>query len=305
MTKENRQYFIVGLFVIITTIILISVWLWFSSNNRQNYNTFLAIFNEPVDGLSVNAVVKYNGVEVGKVKKIQLDNTNPRNIFVYLNVMPNITINKKTFASMKSQGVTGLSYIELRLPIDAAMHNNITPHNEEPYPQIATRNSLLYGLSEQAQSVSKNIQEISGQMKLALSNENIKQFSDMLKNLNKITSSIASKSDNISSGIKDLSVTITYIKNSTKELDRTLKHIDTLASSLTNTSDNTNKLINHMQNVTLNNINSVLLPNLNQTISHINLASIQLEQFMRLINQNPQVIIRGVERKNPGPGETK
>lgn len=295
MTKVNRQYLIVGTFVACATIILLSIWLWFSSSNRNTYDTYLTVFNEPVDGLSVSSAIRYNGVEIGRVKKIKLDKEDPRNILVYLNIIPEIEVNKKTIAAIKSIGVTGISYIELDLPNDAKLHDNIKPHNKEPYPQITTKPSLLYNLSEQAQSVSNNIQDISGQMKLALSNENIKQISQILKNINKATEAIASNSQYISQTIKNLSATVHNIKDSTNNINHTLSNIDNLTQSLSKTSNNTNNLINNFNNYTLGNIN--------QAIVQINQTSYQLEQLIMLINKNPSSIIRGVENKTPGPGE--
>ena len=83
MTKDNKQYFIVGIFVVATIILLLSVWLWFTTSNRESYNIYLTTFNEPVDGLTVGAAVKYNGVEIGRVKKIKLNQNNPRK-FLYI-----------------------------------------------------------------------------------------------------------------------------------------------------------------------------------------------------------------------------
>ena len=68
--NNNRKYLAVGLFVIISTAIAVSVWLWFTASSRQAYNVYLSVFTEAVDGVSTNSAVKYNGVEVGKVKKI-------------------------------------------------------------------------------------------------------------------------------------------------------------------------------------------------------------------------------------------
>ena len=163
----------------------------------------------------------------------------------------------------------------------------------------------MYGLSEQAQSVTQNVQDISAQMKLLLSKENITQFSAMLKNLNTISKTIAINSQNIATSIQNLSVITANIKNGTQNLDETMNNINTLTQSLTNTSNNTNNLINNLQNNTLSNINSVLLPNLNQTMLNINQASSQLTQFISLINQNPSALVRGITIKPLGPGETK
>ena len=121
-----------------------------------------------MDGVTTSSVVKYNGVEVGKVKAIMLDNTDPRNVTVDINITQGINVTTATFATLKSQGVTGMSYVALNLKTESFVA--IKPHNTEPYPQIPAQLSLLFSLSEQAQSVTTNVKDISSQVK-ALLNE--------------------------------------------------------------------------------------------------------------------------------------
>ncbi|MFN7093886.1 MAG: MlaD family protein [Burkholderiales bacterium] len=301
--KDNRQYLVVGLFVIISIAILVSVWLWFSASNRKAYNTYLAIFTEPVDGITTNSVIKYNGVEVGQVKQIELDSKNPQRILVYLNVLQNVPISANTYATMKPQGITGLSYIDLRLPHNVVHTSNLVPHNSPPYPEIPTRPSLLYSLTEQAQSLTNNVQDISGQVKIILNDKNVDHLSHILSNLDKVSASVASHSNEIGQSLAILKEVLTNVKQNTDNLNATFKDIAGLTETLSQTTENANQLISNVQNNTLQNVNSVLLPNLNRTITHLNQSSYQLEQFLTLLNQNPSALVRGKTPPKPGPGE--
>lgn len=301
--NKNRQYLMVGLFVIITTTILVTVWLWFSSSNRKAYNTYVAVFNEPVDGVSNDSLIKYNGVEVGKVKLIELDHKNPRNIYVYLNILQNVPINVDTFASIKSQGVTGMSYIDLRLPKSSTSTSNLVVHNDPPYPEIPTKPSLLYSLSEQAQSLTNNIQDVSSQIKVMLDDKNIEHISNVLNNLDKMSTAIASRSDKMEQSIDTLAELLQSVKDNSQNLNATFKDLSVLSKTLSQTSENANNLILNAQNNTLQDVNAVLLPNLNQTITHLNQSSYQLEEFLKLLNQNPSALVRGKTPVPPGPGE--
>lgn len=303
MIKEKRQYLIVGLFVIITTSILIGVWLWFLTKDRQSYNTFMAVFTEPVDGITTNSIVKYNGVEVGRVKLIELDSSNPHNIFVYLNILENIPINVDTYATMKPQGLTGLSYIDMHLPTDAHKKENITPHNKPPYPRIKTQSSFLYNLSEQAQSVTTNIKDVSAQMKILLNDKNLDHFANILLNLDKVSTSVANRSNDIATSMDALAQILINVKENTKVLIHTVNDIDGLTQALTKTTNNANSLVTNFQENTLQNFNAVILTNLNHTIEHMDQSSYQLEQLLVLLNQNPSALIRGITKPKPGPGE--
>ncbi len=301
--KNNRQYLVVGLFVVLTGCILLTVWLWFSSTKHKPYNIYLAVFNEPVDGINVDSVIKYNGVEVGKVKQLQLDSKNPRNVFVYLNILQNIPLNKNTVATLKPQGVTGLSYVDLRLPNDAKIDDNIIPHNEPPYPQVQTQPSFLYSLSEQAQSLADNVKDVSIQFKYMLNDKNINHISNILNNLDRISDSIAKHSDQIGKSIDTLAVILDNVKSNTENLNKTMQDFSKLTVEISKTTHNVDDLLSNIQDNTLQNINAILLPNLNQTIYHLDQTSSELEQFMSMLNQNPSMLIRGKAPAKPGPGE--
>lgn len=301
--NNNRQHLIVGLFVVIVASILIGVWLWMSSSNRKAYDTYVSIFHEPVDGLSDNSLIKYNGVEVGKVKLIRLDNTNPRNIYVYLNILQDVAINKNTTASIKSQGVTGMSYVALALPKMAKNGDDLIPHNDEPYPEIQTKPSFLYSLSEQAQTFTDNIQDVSSQVKVLLNNKNIDHMSNVLSNMDKISGVLAAKSEQIGKSIDMLAETLQSVKQNSQNLNNTLQNLSVLSKTLTETGKNANDLIINAQTNTMQDLNAVLLPNLNQTITNLNQSSFQLASFLKILNQNPSALVRGKTPVPAGPGE--
>ena len=301
--NNNRKYLAVGTFVIVATTIAVGVWLWFSANSRQSYNVYLAVFTEPVDGVSTNSVVKYNGVEVGKVKKIELDSENQHNILVYLNVLQSVAIHVQTYASLKAQGITGLSYINLDLPKDVKDGEILVPHNKPPYPRIPTHTSFLYSLTEQAQSIGKNVNEVSGQMKILLDDKNLEHFSRILSNLESISYTINSRSAVIGKSLDSMSEILANVKQNTHNLNTTFKEIHSLTKTVSQTTQSANNLITNLETHTLQNFNTVLLPNLNSTIVNLNQSSYYLEQLLILLNQNPSVLVRGKLPAKPGPGE--
>ena len=52
--------------------------------STKHYRMYAVYINESVSGLSVDAAVKYNGVDVGTVKSIQIDAENPQLVFILL-----------------------------------------------------------------------------------------------------------------------------------------------------------------------------------------------------------------------------
>ncbi|MDD3266367.1 MAG: MlaD family protein [Burkholderiales bacterium] len=300
---KNKQYLFIGCFVLLGFISIIGILLWFSADSRKSYNTYQVVFHEPVDGLTTSSVVKYNGVEVGNVSAIVLDNKNPNNITVNLSILQSVSVTTSSYATMKSQGVTGMSYIALTADPKITSFTYIKPHNSEPYPQIPERTSFLTTLTEQAQKIGTNIEDISTEVKVLLNDENITHINHTLANIDKVTSAIADQSGSISDSLKIMTVVLNNVNSNSQSLNDTLLQVSSLVKALELNSTKFNGIMDSVQNDTLNNINNVLLPNINQSMLNMNNTSGQLSELIKTVNQNPSVFIRGKTNPPKGPGE--
>ena len=83
--------------------ILIFAVLWLASGGtlQKKYDLYLAIVAESVAGLNLNAPVKYNGVDVGKVQNIQLDPENPERVELLFAIERGTPIKVDTVAVLK------------------------------------------------------------------------------------------------------------------------------------------------------------------------------------------------------------
>jgi phospholipid/cholesterol/gamma-HCH transport system substrate-binding protein len=109
------NYPLVGAFVLVLGAVLVAGALWLASGgaSRKAHDLYLAIVDESVAGLNLNAPVKYNGVDVGKVRQIQLDPGNPEQVNLLFAIERGTPIREDTVAVLKTQGLTGIAYVEL------------------------------------------------------------------------------------------------------------------------------------------------------------------------------------------------
>ena len=72
--EERVNYFLVGLFTLVLGAALVGGVLWLGSgkSQRKSYDVYLVDMTESVSGLSLDSAVKYRGVEVGRVRRIEL-----------------------------------------------------------------------------------------------------------------------------------------------------------------------------------------------------------------------------------------
>ena len=78
------SYALVGGFVLLLGAALIAGALWLASGGafQKKYDLYLAVEEESVAGLNLNAPVKFNGVDVGKVREIHIDPANPERVIL-------------------------------------------------------------------------------------------------------------------------------------------------------------------------------------------------------------------------------
>jgi phospholipid/cholesterol/gamma-HCH transport system substrate-binding protein len=109
-------YALVGLFVLVLTGIFLVTTLWLVGVGPEgDYRTFAIYPPESVAGIAGESLVKYQGVDVGKVRAVGIDPEDPRRVRVLVDLRRDVPINVDTTASLASQGLTGLVYfIELR-----------------------------------------------------------------------------------------------------------------------------------------------------------------------------------------------
>ena len=112
-TKVN--YAAVGAFVLLLCVALVAgiLWLAVGFGHKKEIQMYLAIVNESVAGLNMDAPVKYLGVTVGKVKSIQLNPSQPEQVVLLFAIKKSTPIKVDTVAVLKTQGLTGIAYVEL------------------------------------------------------------------------------------------------------------------------------------------------------------------------------------------------
>ena len=110
----KTNYVLVGLFVLVLTLTLIAGVLWLGSGGPGRvYDEYLVYMQESVSGLNRDNVVKYHGVNVGRVRAISLDPERAEEVRLLLEIDRGTPIREDTVATLETQGLTGLAFINL------------------------------------------------------------------------------------------------------------------------------------------------------------------------------------------------
>ena len=111
--------------------------MWFSGETYEKaYYQLESKF--PVTGLNEQALVRFRGVDIGKVTSIQFDPANVRTILIDIAIRSDVKLTRSSFAELRYQGVTGLSYVMLDDPgtIGADHRQNQRRSHDQPLSDI-------------------------------------------------------------------------------------------------------------------------------------------------------------------------
>jgi len=170
MAKKTAN-FMLGLFVILGFFLGVAAIIYVGATSFfQKGQTYIAYFDESVQGLQSDSSVKYRGVDVGRVEKIRVAADN-KLIGVVMKVNLRDLQPTNTVAQLKAAGITGVMFIELdrRKPGEPDLSPKINFPSE--YPVIPSRPSEIKRILSQIDNIVAKIDQIdtlgiSNQLKL-------------------------------------------------------------------------------------------------------------------------------------------
>lgn len=305
-SKTNYTY--VGLIVVILIAGLFSAALWLSVGfNQKEYSLYTVYLSESAAGLNEESPVKFNGVQVGFVKKIELNKNDPRQVEITLSIEQGTPITTSTAATLISQGITGVTYIGL-----TATSLDLTPLQKmagEPYPVIPAKPSLFNQLDMILKEVSDSVNKVGNQTQRIFSEENALHIRNALTNLDQFTAVIAHNSANIDHSIRNGDIFLANMAKISDDFPKMLIELKTgvhkfnsVATDMSTASNNISTTMAAGKN-TVNMISQQTLPQFAVLLDRLNTIAANLEKVSNEMRQNPSVVIRGTTPPKPGPGE--
>ena len=133
--EREANYVAVGAFILLVLGMAIAFLIWYTdSNDARAYTTYEISFAGSVSGLDQGSPVRYLGVDVGRVKRLNIDRNDASRVRIVVEIDQSAPISSATRASLGLQGVTGLLYVNLKEAPDVDKHQPLQPG--ERYPLI-------------------------------------------------------------------------------------------------------------------------------------------------------------------------
>ena len=183
--ETRANYVLIGSFTLAVIAAAIGFVLWFQSlHTTKQRGPLRVIFEGPAAGLRNGGSVNFNGIRVGEVISVKLDN--PRRVVALAMVENTAPIRKDTLVGLEFQGLTGVAAIALKGGEEAAPP---APLDEDGVPVLTADPTRLQDVTEAIRGTLQNINRVVADNQEAVRNS--------LKNLEVFTQSLARNSERV------------------------------------------------------------------------------------------------------------
>jgi phospholipid/cholesterol/gamma-HCH transport system substrate-binding protein len=183
--ETRANYVLIGSFTLAVIAAAFGFVMWFQSLHTTKARTPLRIiFEGPASGLRNGGSVNFNGIRIGEVMSVKLDN--PRRVVALAMIENNAPIRKDTLVGLEFQGLTGVAAISLKGGQEAAPP---VPLDEDGIPVLTADPNALQDVTEAIRGTLQNINRVVADNQEAVKNS--------LHNLETFTASLARNSEKI------------------------------------------------------------------------------------------------------------
>jgi len=313
---DRVNFALVGAFVLVLATALIAAVLWLAVGlgGKRKFDPYESIIAESVAGLDIEAPVKYLGVDVGKVSKIAIDPRNPNQVRLRLLIERGTPIKRDTSAVLKSQGLTGIAYIEL----SGGSPNSppLVSDDSGPPPVIPSRPSLGFRAESLLGSVLANLDQLAGNLNAALDTDNRASLKATLADTSTLVHGLAAQQQALHAaltgiaraadegakaaavgarGAERLGPAIERITAAAQALDKMADATRAAATGTGKAADETGAAMRQFDAETL--------PELRRLLAELSRSTESIGRVADRLDRDPALLVRGAAVPGPGPGE--
>jgi phospholipid/cholesterol/gamma-HCH transport system substrate-binding protein len=318
----KREEAAVGAFVLIAAVLLIGAVLIVSgafSTGGVSHRTYF----KSAGGLLPGAMVRYGGMDAGKVKTVRVDPGDTTRIEIDFTVRPDIPVKTDSIATIAALGALSDNFVEIgtgtkSAPL-AAPGSEIKSAETIGISDLGDIIGSLAPVANQAlQTLNQDLvllQTTENRVNDLLNDKNRAAVGGSLENLNlmladsrpKVSASLA----NVQTATAQISPMLDNLKITMNQANSVLSHIDSMlvenhedirniVIELRETLATASVLTEQIKNTVANNSD-----NIDETMENLRVTTENIRQLTDSLKENPDVLIRGERLKDRKPGDAQ
>jgi phospholipid/cholesterol/gamma-HCH transport system substrate-binding protein len=307
---DKVNYTLVGAFVLVLGAVLVAAVLWLAAGlgGREPVDRYQAFIEESVAGLNLDAPVKLLGVDVGKVSAIQIDPNNSQQVRLDFLIVRGTPVKRDSVAVLKTQGLTGIAYVELSGGSAAAPALVATA--DGAVPTIPFKPSLSARLENVLTNVLANIDRVSNNLNAVFDADNRAALKSMLADTAALARALAGQQGALRAGITDAARTAQLAAKAGEQVAPTLERIAESAAAVERMATAAGAASTQAGRAAdaaasgVQQLGADILPELARLMAELS----QLSASVRLLSEqtagSPNSLLVGRPAPRPGPGES-
>jgi phospholipid/cholesterol/gamma-HCH transport system substrate-binding protein len=231
--ETRANYVLIGTFTLAVIVAAFGFVFWFQNmGTAKTRIAYRIVFEGPVSGLRTGANVNFNGIRIGEVASVKIDD--PHNVVAMVKVERKAPVRKDTQITLEFQGLTGIAAVSMKGgAVDA-------PEVEPDEEGILTLNADLSAgqdFTESARVVLSNVNRVITENQQSIKNaiKNVEAFSATLSENSKRIDSIMAGLELMvnKDGKGEFQAAITSFKDLSDNLDKRTADITTGVNKFT------------------------------------------------------------------------
>lgn len=233
--ETRADFVLIGTFTVSIIVGVFLFVLWFAQVEAgREWSEYDVVFDTAVTGLSEAGDVRFSGIKVGEVQRLSIDPEDPGRVIARVRVDATTPVTEDSEATLEFQGLTGVAYIQLAGGTARSQPLETAPGDD--VPKIYAEVSGIQELFASAPDVLSGANRVLLQAENLLGPQNQKYISDILSDVNALTSTLAKHDEDIDQIFADLKVV-------SSELASISGNINTMSQNLSELSVNANRII--------------------------------------------------------------
>jgi phospholipid/cholesterol/gamma-HCH transport system substrate-binding protein len=298
--ERDAHYVAVGAFILLVTAFAVAFVLWYTdANDGLVYERYEIYFTGSVSGLDRGSPVRFLGVDVGRVRRLMIDETNPTRVQVIVEIDENAPISAATRASLGLQGVTGLLYVNLKEQAD--IDRSAPLRQGSQYPVIEAVESDFDAFLASLPELMGRANTLLERFTRVVSDENLDGIADTIKSLRDTMKTMPQTSRDVQQLVVELRATVGEIHaaseslramtdESRPEVKVALKRMSDVANNLAEASARVDRFTRQSE-VQLGNFTEQGLFELERLMRETRQAAREFRDLSRSLQENPSQIL--------------
>jgi phospholipid/cholesterol/gamma-HCH transport system substrate-binding protein len=307
---ENKAHALAaGAFVILVGALLTIFALWLTREVGVQ-RVYEMSTREAVSGLRPQAVVRYRGIDVGKVEAIGFDPAKTGNVLIRIAVDDRAPITQSTYASLGYLGVTGLAFVQLddegasTVPLagDAA-HPPHIPMRPGLFSRITSRGDILV---DEAEKTMVSAQETMARIAALLTPQNQEALLATIGTVGTAANGVDRAAGSVHEVAVELRGTLHTLETVSSEISKTAAQTTETAAELSRSARQISGRLSETADALISaaaTLNATTLPRVHRVSDDTSATMTRAARMFDAVSDNPQSLIYGDGTVPPGPGE--